>query len=135
MLGKLDRKQEQLTQFTAKQEEPSIKLKQSAKDIQTLNVKNDKFIKSLKEKKDETKKLKNPHNYYKDKGSRYMKNLIVDKDEETELLQEPLKELELERHGLHALDITEPDMVTIFENERYDNGIREIYINFLGKNV
>ena len=64
-----------------------------------------------------------------------MKNLIVDKDEETELLQEPLKELELERHGLHALDITETDMVTIFENERYDNGIREIYISFLGKNV
>ena len=39
MLEKLHRKEEQLTKLKAKYEEQSIKLKQSAKEIKTLNVK------------------------------------------------------------------------------------------------
>ena len=74
--------------------------------------------------------------YYKDKASRYIKDLIVDKDEEIELLQEQLKELKLEKDGLQALlDISESDTVTTFESGRYVNGIREIYIKLLGMNV
>ena len=33
------------------------------------------------------------------------------------------------------LDISESDMVTTFKNGKYFNGIREIYIKFLGMNV
>ena len=47
-LEKLDRKEEQLTKFKAKYEGQLIKLKQSAKDIETLNAKN-KLNKPLKE--------------------------------------------------------------------------------------
>ena len=54
MLEKLDQKEEQLTKLKAKHEEQSIKLKQSAKEIETLNVKIDKLNKSLKEEKDKT---------------------------------------------------------------------------------
>ena len=73
--------------------------------------------------------------YYKDKASRYIKDLIVDKDEEIELLQEQLKELKMEKDGIHELlDISESDAVTI-ENETYVNGIREIFIQLLGMNV
>ena len=43
MVEKLDRKEEQLTKFKAKHEEQSMKLKQSAKEIKTLNEKNDKL--------------------------------------------------------------------------------------------
>ena len=39
MLEKLDPKEEQLTKFKTKHEEWSIKLKQSAKEIKTLNEK------------------------------------------------------------------------------------------------
>ena len=74
--------------------------------------------------------------YYKDKASRHIKDLIVDKDDEIELLQEQLKELKLEKDGLQALlDISESDTVTTFESGRYVNGIREIYIKLLGMNV
>ena len=101
MLEKLDRKVEQPTKFKAKHEEQSIKLKQSTKEIKTLNVQNDKLNKSLKEEKDKTQKSKKSLIYYKDKkASRHIKDLIVDKDEEIELLQEQLKELKLEKDGL-----------------------------------
>ena len=43
--------------------------------------------------------MKKTLNYYKDKASRHIKDLIVDKDEEIELLQEQLKELKLEKDG------------------------------------
>ena len=136
MLEKLDRKQQQLSKFKAEQEEQTIKLKQSAKEIKTLNVENDKSNKSLKEEKDETKKLKKSLNYYKDKASRHIKDLIIDKDEEIELLQDQIKELKLAKDGLQALlDISESDMVTTFENGMYVNGIREIYIKLLAMNV
>ena len=92
MLEKLYGKQEQLTKFKPKQEEQATKLKQSAKKIKTLNVENNKLNnKSLKDDKYKTKKLKKSLNYYKDKGSRHIKDLILDKDKETELLQEQLK--------------------------------------------
>ena len=39
MVEKLDRKEEQLTKFKAKHEEQSMKLKQSTKEIKTLNEK------------------------------------------------------------------------------------------------
>ena len=74
--------------------------------------------------------------YYKEKASRHIKYLIVDKDEETESLQEQLKKLKLEKDGLQALlDISESDTVTTFESGSYVNGIREIYIKLLGMNV
>ena len=109
------------------EEQQLIKLKQSAKEIKALNVKNDKLNKSLKAEKDKTHKLKKSLVYYKDKASRHIKDLIIDKDEEIELLQEQLKELKLEKDGLQALlDINESDMVTTFKSGRYVNGIREI---------
>ena len=43
MLEKLDRKEQQRTKFKAKHEKQSIKVKQSAKEIKNLNVKNDKL--------------------------------------------------------------------------------------------
>ena len=44
--------------------------------------------------------------------------------------------MKLEKDGLQALlDISESDMVPTFENGRYVNGIREIYIKLLGMNV
>ena len=65
-----------------------------------------------------------------------IKDLIVNKGEEIELLQKQLKELKLEKDGLQKLlDISESVTVTTFENERYVNGIREIYIKLLGINV
>ena len=74
--------------------------------------------------------------YYKDKASTHIKDLIVDKDEETELFPEQLKELNLEKDGLQALlEISESDTVTTFESGGYVNGIREIYIKLLGMNV
>ena len=74
--------------------------------------------------------------YYKDQASRHIKDLIVDKDKEIELLQEQLKELKLEKGGLQALlDINESDTVKTFENGTYVNGIRGIYIKFLGMKV
>ena len=86
--------------------------------------------------KDKTIKLKKSLVYYKDKASRHIKGLIVDKNEEIELLQEQLKELKLEKDGLQALlDISESDTVTTFENGKYVHGIREIYIKLLGMNV
>ena len=88
MLEKLERKQQQLTKCKAEQEEQTIRIKQSAKEIKNLNAENNKLNKCLKEEKDKVKKLKKSLNYYKDKGSRYIKDLIVDKDEEIELLQE-----------------------------------------------
>ena len=137
MLEKLYGKQEQLTKFKPKQEEQTTKLKQSAKKIKTLNVENNKLNnKSLKDDKYKTKKLKKSLNYYKDKASRHIKDLILDKDKETELLQEQLKELKLEKDGLQALlYINESDMVTNFENGRYVNGITKIYIKLFGINV
>ena len=137
MLEKLYGKQEQLTKFKPKQEEQATKLKQSAKKIKTLNVENNKLNnKSLKDDKYKTKKLKKSLNYYKDKASRHIKDLILDKDKETELLQEQLKELKLEKDGLQALlYINESDMVTTFENGRYVNGITKIYIKLFGINV
>ena len=137
MLEKLYGKQEQLTKFNPKQEEQATKLKQSAKKIKTLNVENNKLNnKSLKDDKYKTKKLKKSLNYYKDKASRHIKDLILDKDKETELLQEQLKELKLEKDGLQALlYINESDMVTTFENGRYVNGITKIYIKLFGINV
>ena len=101
MLEKLDRKQQQLTKCKAEQEEQTIRLKQSAKDIK--NVENDKFNKFLTEEKEKIKKSKKTLNYYKDKASRHVKDLIVDKDEEIELLQEQLKELKLEKDGLQDI--------------------------------
>ena len=47
-----------------------------------MNVKNDKLNRYLKEEKDKTQKLKKSHVYYKDKASRHIKDIIVDKDEE-----------------------------------------------------
>ena len=137
MLEKLYGKQEQLTKFKPKQEEQTTKLKQSAKKIKTLNVENNKLNnKSLKDDKYKTKKLKKSLNYYKDKASRHIKDLILDKDKETESLQEQLKELKLEKDGLQALlYINESDMVTTFENGRYVNGITKIYIKLFGINV
>ena len=136
MLEKLDRKEEQLTKFKAKHEEQSIKLKQSAKEIKTVNEKNGKLNKSLREEEGKTQKLKKSLVYYKDNASRHIKDLIVEKDDEIELLQEQLKELKLEKGGLQALlDISESDKVRTFENGRYVNGIREIYIKFLGMNI
>ena len=137
MLEKLYGKQEQLTKFKPKQEEQTTKLKQSAKKIKTLNVENNKLNnKSLKDDKYKTKKLKKSLNYYKDKASRHIKDLILDKDKETELLQEQLKELKLEKDGLQALlYINDSDMVTTFENGRYVNGITKIYIKLFGINV
>ena len=137
MLEKLYGKQEQLTKFKPKQEEQTTKLKQSAKKIKTLNVENNKLNnKSLKDDKYKTKKLKKSLNYYKDKASRHIKDLILDKDKETELLQEQLKELKLEKDGLQALlYINESDMVTTFENGRYVNGITKIYIKLFSINV
>ena len=118
MLEKLYGKQEQLTKFNPKQEEQATKLKQSAKKIKTLNVENNKLTnKSLKDDKYKTKKLKKSLNYYKDKASGHIKDLILDKDKEIEPLQEQLKELKLEKDGLQALlYINESDMVTTFEN-------------------
>ena len=55
MLEKLDRKEEQLTKFKAKHEEQSIKLKQSAKEIKTVNEKNGKLNKSLREEEGKTR--------------------------------------------------------------------------------
>ena len=128
--------QEQLTKFKAKYEEQSVKLKQSAKEVKTLNVQNDKLNKYLKEEKDKTQNLRKSLIFYKDKASRHIKDLIVDKDEEIELLEEQLKELKLEKDGLQALlDISESDTVAPFESGRYFNGIREIYIKLLGMNV
>ena len=101
MLEKLDRKQQQLTKCKAEQEEQTIRLKQSAKDIK--NAENDKFNKFLTEEKEKIKKLNKTLNYYKDKASRHIKDLIVDKDEEIELLQEQLKELNLEKDGLQDI--------------------------------
>ena len=96
-----------------------IRLNQSAKEIKNLSLENDKLNKSLKEEKDKIKKLKKSLNYYKDKAGRHIKDLIVDKDQEIELLQEQWKELKLEKDGLQALlDISESDMVTTFENRR-----------------
>ena len=124
MLEKLDRKEEQLTKFKAKHEEQSIKLKQSAKEIKTVNEKNGKLNKSLREEEGKTQKLKKSLVYYKDNASRHIKDLIVEKDDEIELLQEQLKELKLEKGGLQALlDISESDKVRTFENGRYVNGI------------
>ena len=48
-------------------------------------------------------KLKKSLIHYKDKASWNIKDLIVDKDEETELLQEKLIELKPEKDGLQAL--------------------------------
>ena len=137
MLEKLYGKQEQLTKFKPKLEEQATKLKQSAKKIKTLNVENNKLNnKSLKDDKYKTKKLKKSLNYYKDKASGHIKDLILDKDKETELLQEQLKELKLEKDGLQALlYINESDMVTTFKNGRYVNGITKIYIKLFGINV
>ena len=54
--------------------------------------------------------------YYRDKASRHIKDLIADKDEEIDLLQEQLKELKLEKGGLQALlSISEFDTVITFE--------------------
>ena len=51
-------------------------------------------------------------------------------------MQEQLDELKLEKDELQALlDISESDRVVTFENGRYVNGIREIYIKLLGMNV
>ena len=136
MLEKFDRKEKQLSKFKAKYEEQSIKLKQSAKEIKTLNVKNDKLNKSLMEKKDKIQKLEKSFVYYKDKGSGHIEDLIVDKNETTELLQKQQKELKLEKDGLQALfDISESDTVVTFENGRCVNRIREIYIKLLAINV
>ena len=59
MLEKLDPKEEQLTKFKTKHEERSIKLKQSAKEIKTLNEKNGKLNKSLKEERTKPKNCRN----------------------------------------------------------------------------
>ena len=68
-------------------------------------------------------------NYYKGKASTHFKDLIAEKDEETELLQEQLDKLKLEKEVLEALlDINESDIATNVENGKYVNGIREIYI-------
>ena len=87
--------------------------------------------KSLKEEKDKIKKLKKSLNYYKDKVGRHIKDLIVDKDQEIELLQEQWKELKLEKDGLQALlDISESDMVTTFENKRMSMESERLTSNF-----
>ena len=51
---------------------------------------------------------------------------MLEEDEKIELLQEKLKELELEKDILHPLlDISESDMVvTAFENGKHCNVIR-----------
>ena len=85
--------------------------------------------KSLKEEKDKIKKLKKSLNYYKDKAGRHIKDLIVDKDQEIELLQEQWKELKLEKDGLQA-DISESDMVTTFENKRMSMESERLTSNF-----
>ena len=83
----------------------------------------------LKEEKKKNKKLKKSLNYYKGKASTRFKDLIAEKDEETELLQEQLDKLKLEKEVLEALlDINESDIATTIENGKYVNGIREIYI-------
>ena len=87
--------------------------------------------KSLKEEKDKIKKLKKSLNYYKDKAGRHIKDLIVDKEQEIELLQEQWKELKLEKDGLQALlDISESDMVTTFENKRMSMESERLTSNF-----
>ena len=135
MLEKLDPKEEQITKFKAKHEEQSLNLKQSAKEIKTLNEKNGKLNKSLKEERTKPKNCRNLLFTTKIKQAD-IKDLIVDKDKEIELLQEQLKELKLEKGGLQALlDISESDIVTTFENGTYVNAIRGIYIKFLGMNV
>ena len=70
-----------------------LNLNNQRKRSRLLNVENDKSNKSLKMEKDKTKKLKKSLNYCKDKASRYIKDLIIDEEEEIELLQEQLKEL------------------------------------------
>ena len=83
----------------------------------------------LKEEKKKNKKLKKLLNYYKGKASTRFKDLVAEKDEETELLQEQLDKLKLEKEVLEALlDINESDIATTVENGKYVNGIREIYI-------
>ena len=59
MLEKLDPKEEQITKFKAKHEEQSLNLKQSAKEIKTLNEKNGKLNKSLKEERAKPKNCRN----------------------------------------------------------------------------
>ena len=67
-------------------------------------------------------------NYYKGKASTRFKDLIAEKDEETELLQEQLDKLKLEKEVLEALLDNESDIATTVENGKYVNGIRETYI-------
>ena len=75
--------------------------------------------------------MKKSLNYYKDKAGRHIKDLIVDKDQEIELLQEQWKELKLEKDGLQALlDISESDMVTTFENKRMSMESERLTSNF-----
>ena len=80
MVEKLDRKEEQLTKFKAKHEEQSMKLKQSAKEIKTLNEK--------KWQIEQGRKRIKPQNWRNLLSRRHIKDLIVDKDEEIKLLQE-----------------------------------------------
>ena len=88
------------------------------------------------EKKDKIQKLEKSLVYYKDKASRHIEDLIIDKDETIELLQKHLKELKLEKDGLQTLlDISESNTVATFESGRYVNRSREIYIKLLGINV
>ena len=56
-------------------------------------------------------------NYFKDKASRRIKDLNNDKDEiKNELLQEKLKELEVEKYGLQeSLGISKSNIITSFE--------------------
>ena len=50
---------------------------------------------------------------------------VLEEDEKIQLLQEKLKELELEPDILHSLlGISESDMVTAFENGKHCNVIR-----------
>ena len=80
MVEKLDRKEEQLTKFKAKHEEQSMKFKQSAKEIKTLNEK--------KWQIEQGRKRIKPKNWRNLLSRRHIKDLIVDKDEEIKLLQE-----------------------------------------------
>ena len=65
------------------------------------------------------------------KVSRHIKDLIVDKDEEIELLQEQLNELKLEKDELQALlDISESVAVATFENGRYAMELERFVTHF-----